>query len=163
MPLLVALLAFVMLAPLTRADLETFIYNLGDTASVEGGKVPLTAGKWTDPEGGSTFTLHPTHAVGDLDGDGTGDAVAILVEATGGTGSFYYLFALLNRDGKPVQAGEPEWLGDRSVIQRVSIDRKGIVSVRYITHGDNDPSCCPTMKIEDRYRLENGKLVGITR
>lgn len=158
-----AMLALLVLVPLTRAHLESFTYQLGDAASVEDGKVPLVNGKWTDPEGGSTFTLHPVHAIGDLDGDGNADAVAILVEGTGGTGSFYYMFALLSRDGHAVQAGEPEWLGDRTVIQRVSIDRKGVISVRYITHRDSDPSCCPTLKIEDKYRVEGGKLVGMTK
>ena len=158
-----ALVIVLALAPLTRADLETFTYALGEASSVEGGKVPLVSGKWTDPVGGSMFTLHPTHAVGDLDGDGHGDAVAILVEATGGTGSFSYMFAIMNRDGRAVQLGEPEWLGDRTVIQRLTIDRKGVIAVRYVTHGDNDPSCCPTMRIEDRYRVENGKLIGITK
>lgn len=150
-------------APLTRAQLETFTFELGATSSVEGGKVPLVNGRWTDPDGGSTFTLHPIHALGDLDGDGRADAVAILVEASGGTGAFTYLFALMNRGGAPVQLGEPEWLGDRTVIERLSIDRRGILSVRYVTHGDDDPACCPTMKIEDRYRVEQGKLVGMVQ
>ena len=150
-------------APLTRAQLETFTYDLGDTSSVEGGKVPLANGRWTDPVAGGTFTLHPAHAIGDLDGDGNADAVAIVTEASGGTGTFFYMFALLNRNGTPVQLGEPEWLGDRTVIERVSIDRKGIVSVRCITHRDDDPACCPTMKIEDRYRVDDGKLIGILK
>jgi hypothetical protein len=151
------------LPPLTRAHLETFTYNLGDSSSVDGGRVPLTGGKWSDPDGGSSFTLHPTHAIGDLDGDGNLDAVAILTEATGGTGSFYYMFAVMNRDGSPVQLSEPEWLGDRTKVERLTIDRKGVVSVRYVTHRDNDPACCPTMRIEDRYRVEDGKLVGLTK
>jgi hypothetical protein len=150
-------------APLTRADIETFTYDLGDTSSVEGGKVPLVKGRWTDSSGGSSFTLHPVHAIGDLDADGQADAVAILVESSGGTGSFYYMFAIRNRDGTPVQVGEPEWLGDRTVVQRLTIDRKGVIAIRYVTHADGDPSCCPTLKIEDRYRVENGKLVGILR
>ena len=152
-----------LLAPLTRAHLETFTYNFGEASSVEGGKVPLANGTWTDSDSGGTFTLHPIHAIGDLDHDGNADAVAIVVESSGGTGSFYYLFAIMNRDGKAVQLGEPEWLGDRSVIQRLSIDRRGVIAIRYLTHRDNDPSCCPTMKIEDRYRVENGKLVGIVK
>jgi hypothetical protein len=150
-------------ASLTRGQLESFTFDLGGSSSVTGGKVPLEKGKWTDPEGGSSFTLHPAHAFGDLDGDGNADAVAIVVEATGGTGSFVYLFAILNRDGRPQQAGEPEWLGDRSVIQRVSISRTGVISVRYVTHADGDPACCPTQRIEDHFRVEGGKLVGITR
>ena len=164
MPVVVAILvALAAAAPLTRAKIETFTFDLGATSSVEGGKVPLVNGGWTDPAGGSTFTLHPIHAIGDLDGDGNPDAVAILVEASGGTGSFSYLFALMNRHNAPVQLGEPEWLGDRTVIERLSIDRKGIVTVRYVTHGDDDPACCPTMKIEDRYRVEQGKLIGLTK
>jgi hypothetical protein len=158
-----ALLVPLTVAPLSRAQLENFTYYLGDSSSVEGGKVPLRNGKWTDPEGGNTFSLHALHALGDLDRDGEGDAVAILVEATQGTGTFYYLLAIMNRDSQPVQLGEPEWLGDRTVVQRLTIDRNGIVTVRYITHGDNDPACCPTMKIEDRYRVVDGKLVGITK
>jgi hypothetical protein len=164
MPFAIAVfIALTAAAPLTRAQLETLTYDLGDSSSVEGGKVPLANGRWTDPVGGSTFTLHPTHAIGDLDGDGNVDAVAIVIEASGGTGTFFYMFALLNRNGTPVQLGEPEWLGDRTVIERISIDRKGIVSVRYLTHGDDDPACCPTMKIEDRYRVTNGKLIGLLK
>ena len=149
---------------LTAADLERFVYDLGENASVEGGKVPLAGGRWKDPaEGGSTFTLLPQRAIGDLDGDGRADAAGIVVETTSGTGSFAYLFALLSRDGGPVQAGPPEWLGDRSVIERLSIDRKGILSVRYVTHRDSDRECCPTLRIDDRYRIEGDTLVGITK
>ena len=160
---IVVFIVLVAAAPLTRAQLETFTYDLGDTSSVEGGKVPLANGRWIDPVAGSTFTLHPTHAIGDLDGDGNADAVAIVIDSSGGTGAFVYMFALLNRNGTPVQLGEPEWLGDRTVVERISIDRKGIVSVRYLTHRDDDPACCPTMKIEDRYRVDNGKLIGILK
>jgi hypothetical protein len=148
---------------LALRDLQNFTYDFGANSNVEGGKVPLANGKWSDRESGSTFTLHATHALGDLDGDGSGDGIAILVETSSGTGSFYYMFAIAARGGKPVQLGEPEWLGDRTVVQRLTIERKGVISIRYITHADGDPSCCPTMKIEDRYRVENGRLVGITK
>lgn len=149
--------------PLTRPALDNFTYDLGPAASVEGGKVPLVNGRWTDADGGSTFTLHAQHAFGDLDADGAADAVVVLVEATAGTGTFAYLFAIGNDAGVPVQRGEPEWLGDRSIVERVAIDRRGVVSVRYVTHKDGDPSCCPTLRIVDRYRLEHGRLAGVVQ
>ncbi len=161
--LLPLLLSLTIAPPLTLKDLQSFTFALGETTSVEGGKVPLSDGKWTDLDGGSRFVLLPLHAIGDLDGDGSADAAAILVESSGGTGSFYYLFAIMNRGGKPVQAGEPEWLGDRTDVQRLTIDRKGIISIRMVTHKDGDPSCCPTLKIEDRYRVQGGKLIGMTK
>jgi hypothetical protein len=149
---------------LKPVEVANFVYDLGEGASVDGGKVPLKDGKWKDPaEGGSVFVLDSHQALGDLDGDGTGDAAAIVVEQSSGTGTFYFLFALLSRSGAAAQAGPPEWLGDRSVIERVSIDRKGTITLRYVTHKDGDPSCCPTMRIEDRYRIENGILTGITK
>lgn len=154
----------VMLAPpLTVVQLRSFTFDLGDSASVEGGKVPLDDGRWTDPASGTVFSLHPAHALGDLDGDGAADAVAVLVEDTGGAGRFVYLFAVMNRAGAPTQMGPPEWLGDRSVIERVAIDRRGVVSVRYRTHRDGDQPCCPSLRIDDRYRVENGVLIGITK
>lgn len=158
-----ALLAATVFVPVSVKDLQNFTYDLGATASVEGGKVPLANGTWTDADSGSTYTLHPVHALGDLDGDGQADAVAFVVESSGGTGSFHYMFAIASRGAGPVQLGEPEWLGDRTVIQRATIDRKGIITVRYVTHADGDAACCPTMKIEDRYRIENGRLAGITK
>lgn len=144
--------------------LQNFVFDLGPTASVEGGKVPLTNGRWKDPaEGGSTFTLLPVNAIGDLDGDGVADAAVVLVETSTGTGTFAYLFAIKSHAASAAQLGPPEWLGDRSVVERLSIDKKGILSVRFLTHKDGDPQCCPTMRINDRFRVEGGKLVGITK
>ena len=66
---------------LQASDLANFTYDLGDGASVDGGKVPLQRGAWTDPAaGGSRFALDRHQALGDLDGDGAGDAVGIVVE-----------------------------------------------------------------------------------
>ena len=149
---------------LQPSDLANFTYDLGPGASVADGKVPLKGGTWTDSgDGGSTFVLDPHQALGDLDHDGVPDAAGIVVEQSQGSGTFFYLFALLSRDGRPVQAGPPDWLGDRSKIDRVTIDRKGILSVRYVTHKERDPECCPTLRIEDRFRIENGVLTGITK
>jgi hypothetical protein len=65
----------------------------------------------------------------------------------------------LNKGDKLVQIEHPEWLGDRSVIQRVTINR-GVLAVRFVTHRDTDPACCPTRQVENKYRVAGGKLVG---
>lgn len=166
---LVALAASVAAAqptpPLTFARLQNVTLQLDESSSVEGGKVPLEGGRWTDtsPDGGSTFTLLPIHAIGDLDGDRASDAAVILLEGTTGTGGFYYLFALKNQSGEPVQLGPPEWLGDRVTVERLSIDRRGLLTVQFVTHKDGDAPCCPTMRIRDQFRIENGQLRGITK
>lgn len=157
--LLVALAAVQALKP-TVSQFANFSYDFGPE---DKRTVPLKDGFWKDPEeGGSTFELiKEMIALGDLDGDKAEDAVVMLKETSTGTGRFYFLFVLMNRGGKLVQLDAPEWLGDRSVIQRVSIDRRRIIGVRFITHTPNDPACCPSLQVENRYRVQKGKLVAL--
>ena len=103
----------------TFNDLANFTYHFGPE---DKRTVVLADGKGKDADE-SAFELMKLHAVGDLDGDKQPDAAAMLVESSGGSGHFYYLFVLLNKGGKLVQIEQPEWLGDRSVIQRVTINR----------------------------------------
>jgi hypothetical protein len=138
------------------ADLANYTYDFGPE---DKRTVTLKDGKGKDADE-SIFELLKVHAIGDLDGDKQPDAAAMLVESSGGSGHFYYLFVLLNRGGTLVQIPYPEWLGDRSVIQRITIN-KGVLAVRFITHKPEDPSCCPTRQVENRYRVVNGKLLGL--
>lgn len=142
----------------TLAQLGNFSYDFGPE---DKRTVLLKDGIWKDPEeGGSTFELMKEFvSMGDLDGDKADDAAVMIRETSSGTGRFYFLFVVMNRAGKLVQLDAPEWLGDRSVIQRVTIDRRRILAVRFITHTPNDPACCPTLRVENRYRVEKGKLV----
>jgi hypothetical protein len=140
----------------TFADLANYTYDFGPE---DKRTVTLRDGTGKDADE-SIFELLKVHAIGDLDGDKQPDAAAMLVESSGGSGHFYYLFVLLNRGGKLVQIPHPEWLGDRSVIQRITIN-KGVLAVRFITHKPEDPSCCPTRQVENKYRVVNGKLLGL--
>ena len=140
----------------TFSDLANLTYDFGPQ---DKRTVVLKDGKGRDGDY-STFELMKLHAIGDLDGDKQPDAAAMIVESGGGTGTFYYLFVLLNKDGRLVQIEHPEWLGDRSVIQRVTINR-GVLAIRFITHRDADPACCPTRQVENKYRVAGGKLVGL--
>ena len=140
----------------TFAHLANYTYNFGPE---DKRTVTLKDGKGTDADE-SAFELMTLHAIGDLDGDKQPDAAAMLEESSGGSGHFFYLFVLLNKGGRLVQIEHPEWLGDRSVIQRVTINR-GVLAVRFITHKDEDAACCPTRQVENRYRVVAGKLEGL--
>ena len=139
----------------TFADLANYTYDFGPE---DKRTVTLKDGKGTDTDE-NVFGLMKLHAIGDLDGDKQPDAAAMLEEFSEGSGHFYYLFVLLNKGGTLVQIEHPEWLGDRSVIQRVTINR-GVLAVRFITHKDSDPACCPTRQVENKYRVVGGKLIG---
>jgi hypothetical protein len=119
----------------------------------------LKGGVWHDAAEDSHFEIIKAHAIGDLDGDKARDAAVILMESSSGTGRFYYLFVFVSTGGTLVQLEPPQWLGDRSIIERVTIDRRGALGVRFVTHSPDDPSCCPTMRVENRYRVVKGRLV----
>ena len=111
-------------------------------------------------EGGAsrpTVTFSGAYALGDLDGDGLEDAVVVLAENSGGSGTFVYLAAVLNRDGR-VENGATTLLGDRVQVQKVDIVAAGIRVVS-ISHGPDDPMCCPSQKVVQVFALKGGDLV----
>jgi hypothetical protein len=98
------------------------------------------------------------HDFGDLDGDGTPDAVIVLESDPGGSGVFFDLSPVLNRGGQPLPLA-PVALGDRVQVHSVDIGDDGSVRVELLKHGPNDPQCCPTLDVVLTYRLEGDRLV----
>ena len=96
-------------------------------------------------------------ASGDLDGNGTQDAVANLWASTGGTGVFNYLVALLNKDGSLREAAST-LLGDRVRVTGLSIQPKGVIVVNYLGPKAGDPACCPSQLITRTYQLDGNTL-----
>jgi heat shock protein HslJ/LysM repeat protein len=128
--------------------------------------VQLTDGRYEGepfvPGGASrpTVVLQPeAYAFGDLNGDGVDDAAVILIENSGGSGSFIYLAAVINVGGAPVNVAT-QLVGDREQVQAISIDGNEI-TVHMVTHGPNDPMCCPTQEVTKRYRLQGDQLVEV--
>jgi hypothetical protein len=95
-------------------------------------------------------------AFGDLDGDGQEDAALILTLRTGGTGTFYHLFALLNQGGQPLQAGSA-YVGDRQLVNELYIHDSRIL-LDHQTHGLSSPLCCPDDHRLTGFVLEGGSL-----
>jgi hypothetical protein len=69
-------------------------------------------------------------AFGDLNNNGIDDAAAILWASGGGSGSFSYLSAVLNKSGS-LMSTNSIFIGDKIIIENLSIN-KGIITVNYL-------------------------------
>ena len=96
-------------------------------------------------------------AFGDLDGDGIDDAVGILVTDAGGSGTFFDLAVMVNRQGRPVNVAS-ELLGDRVRLLALTI-RDGRMAVELRVQGPDDALCCPTLWVTRMYSLVDGRLL----
>ncbi len=81
----------------------------------------------------------------------------ILYSSGGGSGTFYELHAMVVRNGQPHDAA---WtpLGDRVQINSLAI-QNGEILVDMVTHGPEDPMCCPTQQVVQTYALQGDELV----
>jgi hypothetical protein len=145
--------------PLALRDLQNAEYPSQWPAS---GRARLVNGRFREaaaPGAATDIVVRTTdnYAFGDLDGDGDGDAVVVLESDPGGSGVFFDLAAVLNRDGIPYPMA-PVPLGDRVQVNDVSI-REGNVRVDLVKHGPDDPQCCPTLDVSLQYRMEENRLV----
>jgi len=115
----------------------------------------LEDGKYENKEDHMTAGLTNT-VFGDLDGDNIEDAAVVTYISGGGSGVFMELHVVLNDYGIPVCFASTE-LGDRVQIEDISIENK-IVKLNIVTHGSNDPMCCPTEKKYIEYSFKNFQL-----
>lgn len=104
-----------------------------------------------------TVTFLGKSAFGDLNGDQVEDAATLLVENSGGSGTFYYLAAVVNQNGELVNTATA-LVGDRSQIEALAIE-DGTILLELISHGENDALCCPTQREVRTYELSEGQLI----
>ena len=83
------------------------------------------------------FTLQNRVAQGDLDADGDQDVVAHIVERTAGTGVFHFVVPVINDEGNAV-ARQPVWVGDRVVIDAISVT-DGMIEVSLFDRALDEP------------------------
>lgn len=74
---------------------------------------------------------------GDLDKDGREDAAFIITQDGSGSGTFYYIGALLNKDGGPVSP-TLAFFGDRVKPESTKIN-DGVITITYLDRADNAP------------------------
>ena len=119
-------------------------------SGIEGlkGPVKLINGRWRGSPYKKGSASRPVvtlvgdlRVIGDLDGDGTDDAVVLLNYAPGGTGQLLYLAVMARKKGK-IENLATTLIGDRVQIRDVRIEQNRIL-VDVVRAGLKNPMCCP--------------------
>jgi hypothetical protein len=152
--------AFATLAP-TLKELKNASYS-----GIEGLKSPikLTDGRWKGSPYKNGSASRPVvslagdfRVTGDLDGDGTDEAVVLINYAPGGTGQMLHLAVVARKKGK-IENVATALIGDRVQIRAVRIEPKRIF-VDVVRAGPKDAMCCPGELTTLGWNVEpNGKL-----
>lgn len=131
--------------PPTAAELAGATYGGLDVTT---GPVTLVNGSWEGAafvEGGAsrpTVTLlRGSRVAGDLDADGEEEAVVLLAESYGGSGTLLQLAVMDRVDGAVVNAAT-RVLGDRVQVRDLAIEQ-GLIRIDVVRTGPGDPACCP--------------------
>jgi heat shock protein HslJ len=113
--------------------------------------VTLEDGTWRgepfEPGGVSLLTVElerDFRLVGDLDGDGSEEAVVLLYENAGGSGTYVYVAVVGRRAGDLVNLGTA-LLGDRVELRGGRISERRL-ELHVVQSGPADAACCPTQK-----------------
>lgn len=134
---------------------------LNATYWIEGEAVGLVDGRRERPAApGSAITVHTLiwqqPIYGDLDGDGDVDAALLLIHDPGGSGTFVYVAAAINADGR-YRGTNTVLLGDRIEPRRIAI-RNHAITVEYTDRRPDEPySAAPSVDRTMILRVHDGK------
>ena len=137
---------------LTREVLANMTYR---SELAPSGEATLVDGTYEDADNRIVVTLATEPgAYGTLNGQ---DAAAVLiVEESGGSGSFTNLAIVVDQNGTPVNVASA-LLGDRVDVTSLAIEND-LVSLELIRQGPGDPMCCPAELARVRYTLDSDQL-----
>jgi len=131
------------------------------------GPVTLVNGRYEGPPyaAGASARLTVTfardfHITGDLNGDGQDEAVILLAENTGGSGTFNYLAVVGRKEGKPVNLATTP-LGDRVQMRGARIEGRRLI-VDVLQASPQDTMCCPGELATATWELKGDSLQEIT-
>jgi len=123
----------------------------------------LTGGQWKGEPFAPGGASRPTAGLasdfylsGDIDDDGREEAIVILWENSGGTGSYSYVAVAGWRDGKVENIGTAR-IGDRVQIRDAHLDSQHII-LQVIQQGPDDAACCPSQKATRTWLLTSDGL-----
>ena len=118
---------------------------------------PWAAGDATRP---SVFLSPKILAAGDLDGDGTAEAVALVAYSAGGTGELVSVAVFARRGWRAAHVALAP-LGDRVRVRSAGI-AAGVLALDVLRSGSGDPMCCPRELAALTFRLEGARLVRVS-
>lgn len=93
---------------------------------------------------------------GDLNGDGADEQIVFLAASSGGTGTHIYVATVSKVEGAWRNTAT-SLVGDRVQVQSAAVE-DGELRIGLVEAGPADPVCCPTRKMERRYRLRGDVL-----
>lgn len=143
-----------------REALSNLEYPLELTSS---GKAQLVDGYFEELAAPDSATktkvqLGDLQIIGDVNGDGTEDALVTLVVDPGGSGTFTYMALVLNDNGTPRPVASV-LLGDRILVKSMQIEPDGI-KVTLLTRRPEEPmTTAPSVELTRIFKLLNDALV----
>ena len=90
--------------------------------------------------------------------DGQEAAATILTESGGGSGLFVSLALVVLTEGEATHVASAP-LGDRVDVQALTFDDNGQIEVSLLVLGPEDPLCCPSQPITQRYAWQEDTLL----
>ncbi|GAB4418438.1 MAG: hypothetical protein Kow002_05370 [Anaerolineales bacterium] len=144
-------------ADITLEQLRNAEYQLGLLDQIR--TVQLTDGVFQEGAEADFIAVRMQEilAVGDLDGDGSNEAVVPVAENYGGSGVFVFLAVYTFENNQPIFLTSVA-IDDRPIIEALSIENREIYLAATI-HAFNDAMCCPTLATMRHYRLTNTGLL----
>ena len=143
-------------APPFAVDLDQVIFL---SAWTDSGTIRLTGGEYREPAAPGAASELLIQAAGDIaygDIDGRPSAAVVMVTNAGGSGTFFDLALLQWQSGIWVNTDTAE-LGDRVQVHSLAI-ADNAVRVDLTTHGPGDPMCCPSLRLEQIFSVQDRQL-----
>ena len=101
-------------------------------------------------------------ALGDIDGDGRGDAAVFVYENSGGgNGWATYLVVLKNVRGVPKQVGKAYFIDQQAKLEKLEI-KNGEILLSALVHTDKDGHCCPSLHKDFRFKFDGTELRAVS-
>ena len=140
-------------------DLHNAAYQLGLPDMVE--IVQLTNGYYEEGSAGRddflSVSVTEYIARGDLTDDGIDEAVALISETYGDSGTFVFLAVYTYQNDLPVFVTSI-YLDDQPIMKELLVEN-GEIFVDAIIHARKDPLCCPTLATTRHYLLNGINLI----